>query len=113
MKITAIKIYQYDSAIKGEPYRMSNTVMTKFDTTIVELPGNRPMVVSDAYGEAMTAAGEAFELEGGMLRVCQPEAVVFLRQLLNVLGQCMKQLPEARRGGGFHARAGQFLVSPA
>ncbi len=37
MKITQIHVYQYDSAIKGQPYRMSNTVMTKFDSTIVEI----------------------------------------------------------------------------
>ncbi|HCY88032.1 MAG TPA: mandelate racemase, partial [Desulfobacteraceae bacterium] len=37
MKIAAVNIFKYDTAIKGKPYRMSNTVMTHFDTTIVEI----------------------------------------------------------------------------
>lgn len=37
MKIEAIHIYRYDTAIKGKPYRMSNTVLTHFDSTIVEI----------------------------------------------------------------------------
>lgn len=37
MKIAAVNIFQYDTAIKGKPYRMSNTELTRFDTTIVEI----------------------------------------------------------------------------
>lgn len=48
MKITGIKIYQHDSEIKGEPYRMSNTVLTSFDTTIVEVTTDTGLV---GYGE--------------------------------------------------------------
>jgi L-alanine-DL-glutamate epimerase-like enolase superfamily enzyme len=37
MEISSINIYRYDTAIKGKPYRMSNTTLTRFDTTIVEI----------------------------------------------------------------------------
>jgi L-alanine-DL-glutamate epimerase-like enolase superfamily enzyme len=37
MRITAINVYQYDTAIKGKPYKMSNTVLDHFDSTIVEV----------------------------------------------------------------------------
>lgn len=48
MKIESIHIYQYDTAIKGKPYRMSNTVLTHFDSTIVEIITDTGVV---GYGE--------------------------------------------------------------
>lgn len=37
MKIQSIKIYQYDSPIKGKPYKMSTTTLDCLDSTIVEI----------------------------------------------------------------------------
>ncbi len=37
MQIIAVNVYQYDSPIKGKPYKMSNTVLDRFDSTIVEI----------------------------------------------------------------------------
>ncbi|MCF8088214.1 MAG: mandelate racemase/muconate lactonizing enzyme family protein [Desulfotignum sp.] len=48
MKIAQINIYQYDTPIKGKPYRMSNTVMHHFDSTIVEIITDKQIT---GYGE--------------------------------------------------------------
>lgn len=48
MRITAINVYQYDTAIKGKPYRMSNTVLDHFDSSIIEIITDKNIV---GYGE--------------------------------------------------------------
>ena len=48
MRIVAINVYQYKTPIKGKPYRMSNTVLDHFDSTIVEVVTDQNIV---GYGE--------------------------------------------------------------
>ncbi len=48
MQISAINVYQYDMPILGKPYKMSNTVLDHFDSTIVEIITDKNVV---GYGE--------------------------------------------------------------
>lgn len=48
MRISEIHVYQHDLPIAGKPYKMSNTVLDHFDSTIVEIITDKKIV---GYGE--------------------------------------------------------------
>ena len=79
MKIAAVNIFQYDAAIKGKPYRMSNTVLDRFDTTIVE-------VITDT---GITGYGETCPVGP----VYQPHHALGARAALQQMGPALIGLP--------------------
>jgi hypothetical protein len=80
------------------------------DAAVGQLPGDVTVVISHPDRKAVSTACEPLEIEGGMLRVLQPEAVVFLRESLYFFRQILKEMPKTRLRCGFHAWAGQGLV---
>lgn len=63
-------------------------------------PGQRPVLKADAHRPVVS---HRLEMQGRMLRIAQPQAVIFQRQLPNFGWKCVQQAPEAGRGQRFQA----------